>query len=197
MSTQDDLLAAVLDAPDDLAARRAYARSLRAHGDPRGEFIELQLGDGHVDRQVALFEAHRDRIAGPAAPFLDARLAGGLVLYLSFRRGLVANLTIDGSDGITRFLAKADAIFATTPLQRLTFRCQEPNRDEEVAPDGMLHGDQRHPFDPGSLDALAAYPRLERLATLRLEAAPIEDEPRARLAARLGDRLVVDDRVWA
>ncbi|HVI01352.1 MAG TPA: TIGR02996 domain-containing protein [Enhygromyxa sp.] len=47
-----ELLAAIVEAPGDLARRQVYADYLLSIGDPRGEFIALQLADarGELDR---------------------------------------------------------------------------------------------------------------------------------------------------
>jgi uncharacterized protein (TIGR02996 family) len=42
-SLRDALEAALVEDPDDLATHRAYADYLQEHGDPRGEFIQVQL----------------------------------------------------------------------------------------------------------------------------------------------------------
>src|SRR5262249_32543151 len=42
-SLRDALEAALVEDPDDLATHRAYADYLQEQGDPRGEFIQVQL----------------------------------------------------------------------------------------------------------------------------------------------------------
>lgn len=54
---QEDLLRAVLAAPDDPAPRLVYADALMRAGDPRGEFIALQCAA--KPEAAALLEAHR------------------------------------------------------------------------------------------------------------------------------------------
>jgi uncharacterized protein (TIGR02996 family) len=72
-----DLLAAVLEDPTDLDRRQVYADYLLSCGDPRGEFIALQLASlrGTLDRSgearaAALLTEHGDTWQGGLAPFL-------------------------------------------------------------------------------------------------------------------------------
>lgn len=46
------LRAAIVDDPDDLGARRVYADVLLENGDPRGEFIHLQLSPSAASRET-------------------------------------------------------------------------------------------------------------------------------------------------
>nr|HEX4314304.1 TIGR02996 domain-containing protein [Kofleriaceae bacterium] len=59
------LLSAVYGAPADDAPRQVYADWLLDRGDPRGEFIALQLADRDPDRQRALIAAHGSRWLSP------------------------------------------------------------------------------------------------------------------------------------
>ena len=86
--TGADLLAQVYAAPDDDAPRAVYADWLLEHGDPRGEFIALQLlraqGGGtpeQADRERALLVAHAAAWLAP----LPIRAAG-----VRFERGFVS-----------------------------------------------------------------------------------------------------------
>ncbi len=65
-----DLLAAIYAAPDDDEPRLVYADWLQERGDPRGEFITLQLAGKDVDRQAALIAEHGPTWIGdlPIAP---------------------------------------------------------------------------------------------------------------------------------
>lgn len=72
-----DLLAAVLEDPTDLDRRQIYADYLLSLGDPRGEFIALQLAElrGALDRvgearAKALLAEHGDTWLGGLAPFV-------------------------------------------------------------------------------------------------------------------------------
>src|SRR5262249_2821453 len=79
-SVRDALEAAIRDDPDDLAAHSALADYLQEHGDPRGEFIAVQLALEDPTRSAAqrkklqqqeqkLFWAHGRDWLGPS---LDA-----------------------------------------------------------------------------------------------------------------------------
>ena len=80
----DALWAAHVAEPGDLAHRRVLADALEAAGDPRGQFIQLQLaGDpGSLRRAAALCERHGRDWVGPL-PGVDPRTAG-------FARGFLA-----------------------------------------------------------------------------------------------------------
>jgi uncharacterized protein (TIGR02996 family) len=75
------LEAALVENPDDLATHMAYADHLVEQGDPRGEFIQVQLAleddrrpeverERLRQREEELFAAHRDEWLGDAAPHL-------------------------------------------------------------------------------------------------------------------------------
>ena len=89
MSAPD--LAAILASPDDLALRAVYADALLERGDPRGEFISLQLAHGagrataaSLRRELELIAAHRvawmgslGRWFSPRAPVFDGGFFAG------------------------------------------------------------------------------------------------------------------------
>lgn len=62
----DDLWAALVETPDDLALRSVIADRLQAIGEPRGELIALQLAGapGTARRIAKLLEAHADEWVG-------------------------------------------------------------------------------------------------------------------------------------
>jgi uncharacterized protein (TIGR02996 family) len=79
--TENVLELALLNDPDDLAANSAYADWLSEQGDPRGEFIQVQLALEDPDRppserkalqkrEQALLKAHADEWVGGLADFL-------------------------------------------------------------------------------------------------------------------------------
>src|SRR5262249_6205373 len=118
MSTEKSFLDAVCEAPDDDAPGLVFADWLEDNGQPeRAELIRLQCrlaamsewDDGHdalVAREKELLAAHGKKWAKAAAKF-TARLR--------LRRGFVEGMTMAAA----KFLANADAIFATTPLRSL------------------------------------------------------------------------------
>ena len=90
------LLAAVHADPDDMAARLVYADWLSAHGDPRGEFITLQLralegAPPQAERERELLERHGARWVGPLHTVLNPR---GRV----FKAGFLARASIEARD---------------------------------------------------------------------------------------------------
>jgi uncharacterized protein (TIGR02996 family) len=105
--TGEELLAAVLAEPDDLAHRQVYADFLLTEGDPRGEFITLQLADaaGSLDR------AGRRRMRALLAEHGQAwlgGLAGGLVRSsLVFERGFLVAARVKASPRARASLAGA------------------------------------------------------------------------------------------
>jgi uncharacterized protein (TIGR02996 family) len=95
--TENVLERALLDDPDDLAAHSAYADWLNEQGDPRGEFIQVQLAledpgrdpkerEAMQEREKALLEAH-------AGEWLD-----GLAEFLVGQQG-VDEFTLKNSGG--------------------------------------------------------------------------------------------------
>jgi len=66
MDRRAELLAAIFAEPDADAPRWVYADHLMSIGDPRGEFIALQLREVDNDRQRELLAAHWDAWSAPA-----------------------------------------------------------------------------------------------------------------------------------
>src|SRR6188508_1970092 len=74
----DELLRAVIEAPDDDAPRLVYADALMRAGDPRGELIAMQLAGKTVEADALLAQHERTWIA--ALPnILDATFERGFV----------------------------------------------------------------------------------------------------------------------
>jgi uncharacterized protein (TIGR02996 family) len=86
-STDDDRLEAIAASPDDLDLRRAWADSLLERGDPRGEFMALQLADRalvpkELKRVTALQKKHQRawlRTLWPAVIKDSVRFDGGVL----------------------------------------------------------------------------------------------------------------------
>ena len=104
--TDDDLLAQIAAAPDDDAPRAVYADLLLQRGDPRGEFIQLQLAHADSDREHELLRAHE-------AAWNDA--AGVRGAGASYQRGFIASLW--GSPAT--IVASREAL-RTQPIVRLS-----------------------------------------------------------------------------
>jgi uncharacterized protein (TIGR02996 family) len=113
-STENVLERALLEDPDDLAAHSAYADWLSQEGDPRGEFIQVQLAledpgrpakerQALREREKALLEAHAGEWLGGLADFLvgqrrvdpgDWRQGGRGSHEFQFARGWLDSLRV-------------------------------------------------------------------------------------------------------
>src|SRR5262249_11549235 len=105
-SLRDALEAALVEDPDDLATHRAYADYLQEQGDPRGEFIQVQLALEDPERTAEelrelerrereLLAAHDrewlgilgEELLGPAEEPLELLDEGEKPYEILFRRG--------------------------------------------------------------------------------------------------------------
>lgn len=94
MPTPEELLAQVCSRPADDALRLVLADSLLEHGDPRGQFIALQMRV-HRDEATpehhalvnALLKKHRSRWLGPLGPWVDPG-------SVEFTRGYLGRATL-------------------------------------------------------------------------------------------------------
>jgi uncharacterized protein (TIGR02996 family) len=128
---REALEAALVENPDDLAAHRAYADHLMEQGDPRGEFIQVQLALEDTSRPAAerrqlqqreqeLFRSHGREWLSELAPYLlDQRDMEWLSQYnevcyrFQLARGWLDTLEI-------RYLNRdVSHIFAQAPQLRL------------------------------------------------------------------------------
>jgi len=113
---------AILANPEDLGAHAAYADWLIEQGDPRGEFIQVQLAledpkksakerKELAEREEKLLEAHRDKWLGDLAELFSEGESEA-----EFARGWLATVEVpDLTVAMSRALAKA-------PLARLARR---------------------------------------------------------------------------
>ena len=117
MSDEHELYAAVVADPNDEAPRRALAAHYDAKGDPRGEFIRLQLeiaakeAAGGLDGKLIGREREMIRKHGKAwaAPLAD------LIKEYAFHRGFIGEVTLP----LDRFLDVAPTLYAAAPIQHL------------------------------------------------------------------------------
>jgi uncharacterized protein (TIGR02996 family) len=127
--THDDFLPAILANPEDDAPRLAYAAWLEGEGDPRGEFIRLQIElaqlpeddpqrPAKLAREKKLFKAHEKAWNKPF------RLPG---IQVGWRRGFVE--TVWASD-YQSFAAAAEQLFTLAPVQQLLVAEAEGPTDE-------------------------------------------------------------------
>jgi uncharacterized protein (TIGR02996 family) len=116
--TREDLPQDLLANPDDDAPRLAYARRLDGQGDPRGEFIRLQIElaslpeadaqrPAKMARERKLFKAHQKAWNKPF------KFPG---IQVGWRRGFVE--TVVAADYET-FAESAEQLFALAPIQQL------------------------------------------------------------------------------
>lgn len=149
LSLRESLEQALVENPDDLASHMAYADYLTDEGDPRGEFIRVQLALEDPSRspaerkrlqeqEQALLDAHLRDWAGELAPYLLGENKGSsqydwqkIDLKHSFARGWLHALDANNFDvAFTRTLARCPQ---TRLLRRLVLRestYQEPGEYE-------------------------------------------------------------------
>ncbi len=138
---QQSLEAALVEDPDDLAAHSAYADYLMEQGDPRGEFIQVQLAledpgrsaeerNQLLNRERALLEQHGRQWLGDLGRFLVGDWSGPDQPYhYQFARGWL---------DFVRVLPAPDAFFpalARAPEARLLRRLD------------VVYDMRYHPFD--------------------------------------------------
>src|SRR2546427_3633554 len=111
------MMAAILRAPRDAAVRLRLADDLAGGGDPRGEFIRVQvelarLGRGTEEadqlarRERELLARHEAEWVGPLADWL---------LAWTFHRGFIEEVIVEAGT----FLAHAEDLFGAAPVESL------------------------------------------------------------------------------
>ncbi|MFT3713384.1 MAG: TIGR02996 domain-containing protein [Archangium sp.] len=93
----ESLLAAVYANPDDLSLRAVYADWLTEHGDPRGEFISLQLAPPSRASEVrmrALHKKHWRTWMGPLADWCCSTTGQRAMLPPVFRGGFAWSMRV-------------------------------------------------------------------------------------------------------
>ncbi|MFT3712594.1 MAG: hypothetical protein QM817_33515 [Archangium sp.] len=84
-----DPLEAVYAAPHDRARKQVLADVLLERGEPRGEFISLQLQNASPRKQAQLLKKHQDEWLGPLSEIIDTRDAKPV-----FTDGFVSEVTV-------------------------------------------------------------------------------------------------------
>jgi uncharacterized protein (TIGR02996 family) len=142
MADDEAFMAAIRASPDDDWLRLVYADWLEERGDPRGEFIRVQLALARLPeheerwaelaaREQDLLQRHQAKWARPFEPFTYRRV---------FRRGLVEAVELHDPCHYPRgldFLGCLAAVTALAPVQEISW-----------------------PACPGDLERLAASPLL-------------------------------------
>lgn len=171
-------LRAIRAAPDDDLPRLIYADYLDEHGDPRGEFIRVQIERLRLPRndprraelkarEDDLLRRHREEWEGPLA---------AVVSHAVFRRGFIDDVLVMAE----AFLAHAHTLFEWAPIRmvklRGTFRYVGAilKRPELAGLSGLdLCFDH---LDSRDAALLAACRHLSGLKRLNLNGNPIGDE---------------------
>lgn len=160
----DPFLAAICAEPDDDLPRLVWADWLEDRGDPRAEFVRLQMAEylgepGDPDRCRELEQLHGGKWAGPLADWAYS---------IIWRRGCPEHLVMPAEV----FLDFAPHVFELAPVRGLTLigaaaRVRELVRVRELTRLHALHLTGTRLGDSG-LDRLASCPYLDNLRTLHL-----------------------------
>src|SRR5215211_6364640 len=105
--------------PDDDAPRLIFADWLDERGDPRGEFIRVQVALNRLfagdPRRDPLSDREAHLLARFHAPWSDP--LKGIAGWTEFRRGFVDTVNVDGRT----FLRRADDLFRLAPVRHVRF----------------------------------------------------------------------------
>jgi len=128
--------------PDDIATHMAYADYLQEQGDPRGEFIQVQLAleqrplergqrQALKDRATILFNENARQWLGELAPYLLER-ASRYALPFEFARGWLDRLVLDEFDSkMSRAIRRSPAVRL---LRTLRLECSNHLDDDSRVP---------------------------------------------------------------
>ena len=169
ISDEPELYAAVLADPNDDDRRRALAAWYAERGDPRAEFILIQLRNAATEavgvfdgklimRERELLVAHSAAWRAPLSKFF---------VECTFHRGLIGEVTLP----VDRFLAVAPALFAAAPIQHLnlTAPATQLRRLLSTSLAGLVSLSlERLGLDDDDATALAGSSQLQRLSWLSL-----------------------------
>jgi uncharacterized protein (TIGR02996 family) len=184
MSGQDDFLTAVLERPDDDTLRLVYADWLQERGDPRAEFIRVQIALASAapdDPQVNTLQSYeRDLLAEHSQNWCV--LLGLEPEQCVFRRGFVEAVEIHAG----QFLKAPEKVLQAAPVRRVHF-LHATNHIRELAGCHWLEKISTLDLSGNAIRddgaaALAASPHLTNLATLNLSGCEIHAEGAVHLA---------------
>jgi len=115
--TFDTLMAEVLRTPREDAPRLRLADWLSARGDPRGEFIRVQLELARLDPTAEEMDrfARRERELLARHEMDWVRPLDGWLLGWTFRRGFIEEVTLNAED----LLSHAAELLAAAPVDSL------------------------------------------------------------------------------
>jgi len=180
---------ALAEHPDDLATYAAYGDYLHDQGDPRGEFVQVQLALEDADlaaaeraklekRQAELLKKHAKAWLGDLGRFLVGKWSGPDKPYhFAFRRGWLDHVrTLPFPDAVVAAVAKSPQARLLRTLEIVYDMRYHPFDFEEFSegPTNALREDEEnHPdmedFEGGSyVPALLESPHLANLRVFRL-----------------------------
>jgi uncharacterized protein (TIGR02996 family) len=186
-SLREALEQALVENPDDIAAHMAYADYLQEQGDPRGEFIQVQLAledpnrsakerKNLQQREAKLLKAHQAEWLGdfaqqPVPKDKKKRPQGNPDIRIAFRRGWLD--TVEA----THYTLEFTRALAWAPQARL-LRCLYLNEDLFEQPEDYTIGDD--PIPEGTycpaLYGLLRSPYLGNVRVFRFGEAVDDDE---------------------
>lgn len=154
------LLDAVLADPDADRPRLRYAERLDRCGDPRGEFIRLQISRANPERERDLLAAHFDEWVAPFAPWSAEDVV--------FRRGFAEAMSLS----VRAFISIGDGLFRTAPVRDVRLVAVQPFMAELARAPNLARLDRLdlrgNWIGPDGVKALAGSPYLARLRALDL-----------------------------
>jgi uncharacterized protein (TIGR02996 family) len=175
LCTQDQVfLSDICRSPADDAPRLIYADWLQDRGDPRGEFIAVQVELARLEPddpcRPALIERQRALLAQHEAAWRGTLPTFHLVGWGRFARGLVAEVVTNSLSTLER---RATQIFATQPIEELQLLSRRTHGGERLRDLAPLPEPERwtslgltgHVLDMTWLDRATA---LRRLSTITI-----------------------------
>jgi uncharacterized protein (TIGR02996 family) len=180
-SLRDALEAALVENPDDVAAHMAYADQLQEQGDPRGEFIQVQLALEDPARSAAerkklqqrekkLFKDHGRAWLGELAPYLLDQKGMQLPAHMpveeygykfTFRRGWLESVEVREN-----FSFACARVLASAPQARLLRQLVIQGMSEDLPEEGA--GDIEVPEDEYVSPALCPLLKATTLGNVRV-----------------------------
>jgi uncharacterized protein (TIGR02996 family) len=128
MATEADLMRGVIANPDSDQPRQAYMEWAAERGDPRADFIRVQLALAAAHRRGAsveewspLYKASRAHIDKSGALWrlpLEPLVIESLIDKPGLRRGFVEDVTMDA----TAFAREAPRVYAVAPIRYVSLR---------------------------------------------------------------------------
>lgn len=206
MSQEPALLQAILNDPDDDALRLVYADWLEEHGDPRSEFIRVQLQLARLprtdpayrrlwERELELIRAHKEEWFGAMRQQFMA---------WDVQRGFINHVTAE----LAVFMDKAPELCAAHPVESLVLHIHD-GRGRSVQRGELLQGMVESDWLPRliKLEVFTNTPRLTdeefgrqlaergpwpRLKTIRLATFQMTGPTQTLLRDSFGKRLTLE-----